>query len=908
VYCPGCIQNIATHSPDLIPKCAYCRFYVVVPADQPEIPWYTPDLGVPGFEEPARDAPRFNLGPGVDNPVAEATLETYLYPILDHNGQLMRHITVPRGLIDELKIYFEGLEQTTADFALLRKKTKMLLTNLAAPPSRILDLLVHVPIIVFHDYHRRDQVTTTVAESIKRRVVPRPASPIMCIFGLFLATFLCWLLAPRIVQPCESLVDQAMLQVKLILLGRPFYNEVCEEPAYFQLVSLDQVFSYIQLDCRGYIGLIHRLFTYAPFAIYGCVSYITVTATALYTTMMCFLLIVFIYKYREVRCLHGLFEECFRMVMMYSMYRLYPLNSCLILTSAFVSIIFGVFEMLLTYSPLALFGHLLLGVASLVHPCLAIFVHMMLNSRLTKPFSLVYHLTNCTLEPPTSIRRFASATWSIPIIDPLITRASQYFYGIGHSIYRPVAYAPNWNNERIAIEHRVLKNTPPTVQLDKTVFHVFRKWVLCNRAILMPFKYVKSVSFETYIKYSNASGSVKRVLIKTKKELDSLGIDEDTYLTRAQVRKWTTRKSFVKVENNLYRTLDVETNKAPRLIQGAPPEFIVLVGPWIMALQKKFKKKWSTDFFICYTSGVSSLDSGNYITSQPDWTILEDDVSAWDASIHEEMCTLEVRLSGLFGAPRAVFQLMSGNINTRGVTSKGHFYNRKGMRKSGDPYTSLYNTMWNALIHTYIYCVATNKTVEECQRSIKMLVQGDDSLIVHEKACIIPWKESMAAFGFDAEATTRSFFHECEFCSNLLYEVAEGWVFGPKPGRIFAKLAYYVNPPKNVSRESLVRGTAIGLYSSCGHIPYIRCYLDRLMELTAGSVAHHVLDGDWRMKYQKCTPVHLTMFTIYERYMMANVEERMFKAGLQCAQLGVDFDNSLFHWMIDREQPTKLHW
>jgi len=96
----------------------------------------------------------------------------------------------------------------------------------------------------------------------------------------------------------------------------------------------------------------------------------------------------------------------------------------------------------------------------------------------------------------------------------------------------------------------------------------------------------------------------------------------------------------------------------------------------------------------------------------------------------------------------------------------------------------------------------------------------------------------MAGLGFDSEAIYRNHPNEVEFCSCRLYLVEEGlWVFGPKPGRVLAKFGYIINPPANVSRESMMRGVALGLKKGCSYIPPINSVIERVLQLTDGHQA-----------------------------------------------------------------------
>jgi hypothetical protein len=151
--------------------------------------------------------------------------------------------------------------------------------------------------------------------------------------------------------------------------------------------------------------------------------------------------------------------------------------------------------------------------------------------------------------------------------DKFKCRRSQMCYGFGSKDYRPLAFSPNYHNELSSIKHRICKQTIP---INDVLTPICINWVKRNIRHLLPISWqIKSVSFDQYLKRSNASPAVKRKLLLVKQRLMSDSIDETSKLSYDQVRRWTTRKMFVKVENNLYRSPGGILGKAPRPIQGA---------------------------------------------------------------------------------------------------------------------------------------------------------------------------------------------------------------------------------------------------------------------------------------------------------------------------------------------------
>jgi len=490
--------------------------------------------------------------------------------------------------------------------------------------------------------------------------------------------------------------------------------------------------------------------------------------------------------------------------------------------------------------------------------------------------------------------------------------------------YKPVVYASNLHNEKQALDARVLAETPVPegFYCGCNRARKCREYRRCKRArfkrlddycgfvkgnyrkLFRNIHKVKPLTFEAYLRGSNASPSVKKILRETKAELRREGIDQHSRLTEIQLHRWTKRKSFVKVENNLYQTELGLKKKAPRLIQGAPPEFIVLVGPWIAALQIRLKKLWGRNSPLCFTSGLSALEIGEY-ADLPGWKYLEDDVSAWDTSLRKQLCELEVWLCEKFGAPRAVIDLMIANLDTHGITMHGWRYRVEGTRKSGDPFTSLFNSVHNALLHLFIYCDVCKVLVDQALLVVKMLVQGDDNLLMHRRQVKIDWVQEMRRLGFKSEGIPRKSLDEVEFCSGRFYCTNKGYCYGPKPGKVLAKFGYVVNPPK-CTREGLMRGIALGLQKQVNFIPPLKSIVDRVLHLTEGVTPEFL--SEWQLR--EAHKARLNEFldstddvdhALYVQYQWGPTQQKQWDRELATLKLGDVLNSPLSTQLIDRD-------
>jgi hypothetical protein len=485
--------------------------------------------------------------------------------------------------------------------------------------------------------------------------------------------------------------------------------------------------------------------------------------------------------------------------------------------------------------------------------------------------------------------------------DDFECRGRHCVYGFNTGGYAPTAYASNKHNEYEALYARVVCATPVP---DIDTMEDFVSWCKQNHKLLfMRMNNIRPISFEAYLAGSNASPSVKRILQKTHDRLVNEGIDEWSDLTTAQQYMYSYRSSFVKVENGLYSTPAGVSLKAPRLIQGATPEFICLVGPWIAAFQILLKRRWGKDNFLCFTSGLTARQVASVI-DVPGWQIMMDDVSTWDASVDRRLCEYEVWLAKHMNAPKAVVSLMHANIATHGSTKHGWKYKVDGGRKSGDPYTSVMNSILNALLHLFIYCRHTGKSVEQAKLSLRMVVQGDDNVLIHAEPTHFSWKDEMRRLGFKAVASYVEL-NDLEFCSNRLYRTDQGLVFGPKPGKVLAKFGYIVNPPIGVSRESLMRGVCLGIQQATRFIPPIRAVVDRVLELTTNHKAvvmhefiDHKMKGD-KVEYSVDQPS--IMEQLNHVYNWTTDCQSMFEEHVASMQLGDDMQFGTSRMLFDRD-------
>jgi len=500
--------------------------------------------------------------------------------------------------------------------------------------------------------------------------------------------------------------------------------------------------------------------------------------------------------------------------------------------------------------------------------------------------------------PPFTIRpkRKDGATCSIVRHENRARCGMVAAYGICNTWSRPVVYSSQQVNELAALNHRALKDGP---RPDDTILDAFCDFYKKSIRKLLPHTFrtkIVSRPFDEYIEKSNASPSVKARLKIAKCRLDAAHISETTPLTSQQIRQWTLRKAFVKVETTNMRNKGISEDKAPRMIQGAKEEFICLVGPYIASVQEHIKRDLNANKNLCFTSGVSTLKAAT-VLMRDEGKPIENDVSQWDSSVHEKMCKLEVFLVEMLRCAVAIRQLMKANVNTRGFTAGGVYYSCKGTRKSGDPYTSVFNTVLNIMLHMFCCCLEWGLDFTTVMGFVRGVFQGDDALLSIPVNRTTPkFALVMLLLGFKCKCIERNRWIDAEFCSMRLVPCVEGWCFTPKVGKVIAKVGYFANPPQ-IDPLVLVRGTALGLMAAATLSPALEAYLEQCLELTKSVEAHPTRREEWQMRLVCCTRNSDTWYANREIYGMTR--ERVDAFRRECGSLGEIYRGPWYNHLVN---------
>lgn len=136
------------------------------------------------------------------------------------------------------------------------------------------------------------------------------------------------------------------------------------------------------------------------------------------------------------------------------------------------------------------------------------------------------------------------------------------------------------------------------------------------------------------------------------------------------------------------------------------------------------------------------------------------------------------------------------------------------MRKSGDPNTSVGNSLINALAHLFTFAKLYAEIhkmdvmdVEPKHLNSYFMVIGDDNLgmipLMFQQA-IEEGKldKILKQLGFKAKSKLRKGFKNTEFCSGRLWQIDDNeWCLGPKPARWWARHAISLSLPVNAGSD-----------------------------------------------------------------------------------------------------------
>lgn len=397
--------------------------------------------------------------------------------------------------------------------------------------------------------------------------------------------------------------------------------------------------------------------------------------------------------------------------------------------------------------------------------------------------------------------------------DPRIEYAPQFH--VNCPIFTPIQVVvpnPSKNNEQRALVNRALVKTPVEDSESWKAVHSYARYhAKLVDPVVDPYDHL-FLSWNA--KFPEAAQKLNRTAYA--KVLES-------GLTRHDLKM----KMFVKRETTL-KTGEEFEDFDPRAIQGCSAEMNVSYGPFIWRLSKNLGSVWNADNRICYTSGMTAEEIGDWrgdFGEDDDLTIIELDESRYDAhqSLGAHVCSgLLKKAGGMRDYDLPTF--VENNVYRKVGTSRHFRYAVDGTMTSGKADTSLSNSFMNGC---KLDCLLRRFGFADTE--YKMLVNGDDSLVVVRRSLTTKRREALKEYlvrenrklGFTTKCKVRTDWHEVEYCSGLFWPVERGYVLGPKIGRRLPKMGFGLRQLDEAEVKSMVTGMRLEL----GHLPILSLYV-----------------------------------------------------------------------------------
>jgi len=275
----------------------------------------------------------------------------------------------------------------------------------------------------------------------------------------------------------------------------------------------------------------------------------------------------------------------------------------------------------------------------------------------------------------------------------------------------PIVPSSNGINQQCAVRNRQLKLQIPH---NVDVVDDFCSWVKKNVLFLfdpkqIPNDHILPIDFNAWL---------SRFPVPVQKNIQ---IARDKWLaTNLVPHKAFSHKCFVKMEPLLKSRVTGLTEFNPRLISGSSDWYNGVCGPWVFGFSKWLMSSWSSNWWITYASGHTGESLGQWIDSTLGLNVkyIEGDIDKFDSSVIKQLLEITNWIFEFFGCPKDVIDVMTTNITKLGATPEGIRFSILGTVCSGDPDTTLRNSLIMGLLNAYFMCLHHKVTPEQMASNI----------------------------------------------------------------------------------------------------------------------------------------------------------------------------------------------
>nr|WPR18169.1 MAG: capsid protein [Chemarfal virus 152] len=324
---------------------------------------------------------------------------------------------------------------------------------------------------------------------------------------------------------------------------------------------------------------------------------------------------------------------------------------------------------------------------------------------------------------------------------------------------------------------------------------------------------------------------------------------------------------FVKLEAYMGKT---PGDFKPRIIQGRRLGYQNLVGPFFYSVSKWLATVFDGSDGLHYDAGIDAVELGSIATRffGQKKNVFEIDVSNWDGSLVPELLQFEIWFieNCVPDTLDRWTELKKHWCNVSGVGSHGVRYSTTHGRRSGDMWTSCFNSLINLLILRHIF-----------GEDLLAVAKGDDNFFgTNSELTVEEIQSRYANFGMKAKVKKRDSIDQLEYCSGKFWPIEGGYKWGVKPFRIIGKLGLNLHRHHTKKHFSLLYGTAISMLPIAGHVPFIGTLLRTIVNIgSRANVCADMSEADnpYRQNSTRVDEIHdLSYELVKQTYSLSNLD------------------------------------
>jgi hypothetical protein len=412
--------------------------------------------------------------------------------------------------------------------------------------------------------------------------------------------------------------------------------------------------------------------------------------------------------------------------------------------------------------------------------------------------------------------------------------------GIAFDTTAPAVPPDTVESEIVSLTHRVLGH--PTL-VDKTIFDRFKDLsaTRAGRALLDVKIEEGRDDFERWVMKDSFTASVRQKFRKYYEDWRDLPPPPNFF------------SAFIKVEKNKTITVSGPPKLKPRFVSGPWDAVKAMCGPAVAKIYAAVKEAWNgKNCPLVYASGMTPDEIGRICDDfarnhggYENLAALSVDCVTFDTTLENELLSCREWYLDM-GMKLSTYEWLNSS-RSAGTTKHGIHYKLGEKYLFGDDTkTPIEITRLDSgrmdtnLVGTLVNGMTAATSVAD-RFDYLMLLCGDDNFLLSEKQNLTPefvqeHESNLRKFGLKPEVNMSDRRCDWEFCSKLFYYGKDPktglvqTVLGPKVGRWLSKIGHNLTAAGALN----FRGAMLSSAQDCNHIPYIREYVRKGLQLTAG--------------------------------------------------------------------------